>query len=64
MLKDDRAWALEDPVQRQRWPAVDQQPRQLRLARLDRLVAQIVAIEAEQIKGAENRRVSMLAPTK
>ena len=62
--KTTGARVFEDAVECERRPAIDQESRQLGLAVLDRRAPEIVAIEAEQIKGAKNRRVSMLAPAK
>ena len=44
MLEDNYSLIVKHPVQRERRLAIDQQPRQLGLSLLDRLVAQIAAI--------------------
>jgi hypothetical protein len=65
VLKYDRArfvaGAVEDERERL---TTGQEPRQLGLARLDRLVAQIAAVELQEIERAIDRRIVTLVPAK
>jgi len=65
VFEHDRAGVVVGTIEDERERlASGQEPSQLGLARLDRLVAEIAAVELQEIESAIDRRIVALAPAK
>jgi hypothetical protein len=63
VLVDDRALGLVMGIERDARLCATQQPRQGRFARFERLPAQILAVELEQVEGTKDYVITVPAPT-